>query len=170
MPDFTPVYGFTFPCPDEVVTSAHFATLANQIDAKLLELDADENLALNRPNIDVEQVGFQTIPVNVETVLTSPFTTYTASISGVYVVRGRVTDDPADSPTITGWRARVRQNGVARFGFTHSTPNNNVNPLIPTGVIVAAAGDVFTIAVLFTGAGTLDVAGAMEAKLITRIA
>lgn len=170
MPESTPIYGFTYPCPDEVVTSAHFATLANQIDAKLLELDADQNLALNRPNVDVAQAGFQTIPVGVETVLTSPDATYTASMSGVYVVRGSVADDPGASPTITGWRARVRRNGVTQFGFTHSTPGNTVHPLQPTGVIVATAGDVFTIAVLFTGAGTLNVGGAMQAKLITRIA
>ena len=147
-----------------------FSTLANQIDAKLSQLAADENLALNRPNIDVAQAGYQTIPVNVETVLTSPFTMYTASMAGVYIVRGDVHIDPASSPTVSGWRARVRQNGVFRFGFTHSTPNNTVNPVSPIGPIVSAAGDVFTIAVLFTGAGTMDVAGAMQAKLITRIA
>lgn len=170
MPESTPIYGFTYPCPDEVVTAAAFATLANQIDAKLLELDADEEAALNRRNSDTAQVGFQTIAVNVETALTSPDTIYTVTVPGVYVVHAVVTDNPSGSPTITGWRARVRQNGVARFGFTHSTPSNTVNPLEPGGVIVAAAGDVFTIAVLFTGAGTLDVAGSIQVKLITKIA
>lgn len=170
MPDSTPIYGFTYPCPGEVVSPLAFSTLANQIDAKLLELEADETLALNRRNSDTAQVGYQTVTFNTETVLTSLDARYTVTVPGVYVVRGRVHNDPAGSPNITGWRARVLQNAVVRFGFSHSTPNNNVNAIYPTGVMVAAAGDVFTISVLFTGGGTMDVAGGMAVKLITRIA
>ena len=170
MPESTPIYGFTYPCPDETVGPLAFSTLANQIDSKLTELRADEIAALNRRNSDTAQVGYQNIPNTVETALTSPDTMYTVTEAGVYVVRAVVRNNPAGSPTITGWRARIRQNGVSRFGFSHSTPNNNVNPLNPTGVMVAAVGDVFSVVVLFTGAGTMDVAGSMQVKLITRIA
>jgi hypothetical protein len=170
MPDSTPIYGFTFPCPDETVSPAAFALLANQIDAALTLVNADAFLAANRFNVDLSASGFQVIAVNVETALTSVAATYTLPMSGVYIVHAVFTDDPGAGPTVTFFRGRVFQNGVFRFGFGQSTDNNTVHAMQPIGPIVGAAGDVITLRAFFNGAGTLGVNGRLDAKMIVRIA
>lgn len=167
MPESTPIYGFTSPCPGETVTSAAFATLANQIDAKLLEVDADRVAALNRRNVSLNGGAVQTIPANVNTLLTLTGSTYTIPQAGVWIVR--VSVNTTSSPTVTMMRAQVRQNGTVRFEFIQNTEGDTTNPVTPVGPIVAAAGDVITTMFQFNGAGTMDVFANLDAKLIVRI-
>lgn len=169
MPESTPIYGFTYPCPGETVAPLAFATLANQIDAKLAEVGADAFLAANRFNVDHPTSPLQVIPVNVETALTSALTMYTAPVAGVYVVHAVVADD-GTAATMTFFRAVIRNNGTPLFRHGQATPGNSARPAIPVGPIVAAAGDVFSVAVLFNGSGTVGVTCQFDAKMIVRIA
>lgn len=168
MPDSTPIYGFTFPCPGETVSAAAFATLANQIDAKLLEVNADLTLALNRPNSDQNSAAtVQTIPANVDTTLTLVGSTYTVPAAGVWVFHVTVT--AATFPTVNMMRGTVSLNAVPRYRFMLNTEGNNVGPVQPVGAVVAAVGDVFTTQFLYNGAGTMDVRAEYTAKMIVRI-
>lgn len=169
MPDTTPIYGFTFPCPDETITSAAFTTLANQIDAKLLDVNADLTLALNRPNMDQgATTPTQTITAGVDTVLTIATSLYTIPAAGVWVVRASI--NTLGVATVNMMRGRIRQNGTVRFSYVTNTEGNNPGPVIPLGPIVAAAGDAITLQFLFNGAGTMDVFANLNAKMLVRIA
>lgn len=168
MPESTPIYGFTSPCPGETITSAAFTTLANQIDAKLLEVDNDRFMALNRRNVSVPGgSAVQTIPANVNTLLTLAGSTYTIPEAGVWIVRVSVSS--FGLPTVSMMRAQVRQNGTVRFEFIHNTEGDTPNPVIPFGPMVAAVGDVITTMFQFNGAGTMDVFATLDAKMIVRI-
>lgn len=168
MPDSTPIYGFTYPCPGEVVSAADFTLLANQIDAKLTDVNNDLNAALLRRNIQVTPPGTQVIPAGVETTLTIPGMTYVIPEAGVWVIRVAVF--PQTFPTVQMMRARIFQNGVLRSGFTHNTEADVTNPPIPFGPVVAAVGDTITTRFLYSGAGTMTVSAVFSAKLIVRIA
>jgi hypothetical protein len=168
MPASTPIYGFTYPCPGDTISSATFTTLANQIDAKLLDLSSTATLALNRPNIELDDPGVQTVTAGVDTVLTLSDSTYVIPMAGVWVFWVEVA--PASSPpTITMVRARVRQNGVVRYGMNLDTEANNTITVRTTGVLVAASGDVVSTQYLYTGSGTMDVQTKFSAKMIVQI-
>jgi len=168
MPESTPIYGFTFPCPGETVSPAAFTTLANQIDAKLVELGTLTNFALNRPNVAINESGSQTITAGVDTVLTLIDSTFVIPTAGVWVVHVEVRPQTLP-PTLTMTRARVRQNAVVRFGFNHDAEGNNPVICRPAGVIIGAVGDVITTQFLYTGSGTMDVQAELSAKMIVLI-
>lgn len=169
MPGQTPVYGFIYPCPDETVSPADFSTLANQIDAKLLQLDADYVLMLNRKNYDdTSSIPSQVVAAGVDTVLTDPALSYVIPMSGFYVVTVRI--NTSGAATVNMRRIRVRQNAVVRFGATANTENNNLIAPSATGPIVATAGDVISLTYLYNGAGTESVAGQLSVRMITRTA
>lgn len=168
MPDSTPIYGFTYPCPGETISPADFTTLANQIDAKLLELDTLTDLALNRPNLAVDDGVTQTVTAGVDTVLTLSDSTFVIPTAGVWVVWVEVRSQTSP-PTLTMTRARVRQNGVVRYGFNHDAEGNNPVPCRPAGVIIGAVGDVISTQFLYTGTGTMDVSAELSAKMIVLI-
>lgn len=169
MPESTPIYGFTYPCPDETITSTSFTTLANQIDTKLLDVNNDLVAALERRNVQPNIAGPQTIAAGVETVLTLAGMTYVIPQSGIWIVKSIV--NAASTPaTVNSMRARILQNAVVRLGFTHNTELNVTNSPIPAGPIVATAGDTITTSFLYDGVGTMDVNASFSAKLIVRIA
>lgn len=168
MPGQTPIYGLLYPCSDEPITPAAFQILANQIDAKLLELQGDYTLMLNRYNYDIESVGPQNIAAGADTVLTGAGLTYTIPMSGVYVVRARSGGIP--SGAFSMMRVRVRQNGVVRFGQTSNTEGNTLVTPVAIGPIVAVAGDVITAQFLYAGAGTVNVFSGIDVKMLVRTA
>lgn len=168
MPDTTPIYGFPYPCPDEVISPMAFTNLANAIDAKLAEVNADMVFALNRPNFDFTSGAGQVINPGVNTTLTMASSTYTVTVAGVWVLWVNVLYT-ATPPTITFQNARIRLNGVDQFGFSNDTENNNTIPVRVVGPVVAAAGDVITTTFLYTGTGTASVVGLLSGKLICRI-
>ncbi len=169
MPAQTPVYGFLYPCPGEPVSPLSFLILANQIDAKLLELQADYDLMLNRKNYDSPSSLAQTIAAGVDTVLTSAVVTYTIPMSGAWVIYAH-----AFALNITGTvnshRLRVRQNGNVRFGQVQNTEGGVTNPCDAAGPISAVAGDVISLTWLFNGTGTEDVLATIDAKMMVRTA
>jgi hypothetical protein len=167
MPAQTPIYGFTYPCPDEVVTPSAFTTLANQIDTKLNDVNSDLSFALNRNNVSLPATTTQTISANTDTVLTLSGSTYTIPVAGVWVVRVLVRTN--DIPTVATMWARVRQNGVVKFGYMQNTEGDSPVPVPPHNALVAAAGDVITTLFTFIGAGTMNVTAELDAKLIVRI-
>lgn len=155
MPANTPIYGFTYPCPGDTVDAASFALLANQIDTKLLSVQADQDYAVGRYVSFNQAVNQGGIVAGVETPIASAFSTYVVPADGVYsvTVRWRLT-----ATTIAGARLRVRRAGTPLFGRTintdgvvSSTPNQVV-----TGVMTAVTGNVIDCSILFqgTGAGT----------------
>lgn len=168
MPSTTPIFGFPFPCPGDTIDATSFTNLANAIDAKLLEVQADMVFALNRPNIDRDDAGTQVINPGVVTTLTTTDSTYTVTTAGVYIfwVEVAATAFPA---TVTYQRAQVLQNAVVRFGFTQDSEGNNTAICRPFGPIVAAAGDVITTTFLWTGTGTYTIQSKLSAKLLCRI-
>jgi hypothetical protein len=169
MPASTPIYGFTYPCQGETIDPSAFVTLANQIDAKLLDVEADRFLALNRYNSDLTSSATQTIPNGVDTVLTSPASTYTLPMAGVYIFDLRVITVTTPA-TINMLRGSVYQNGVFRFSMTRNTEGNSAMDPTPSGPIVGAAGDVITSRFFYDGLGTMDVQARMSVKMLVRIA
>lgn len=169
MPASTPIYGFTYPCPGELITAGAFTTLANQIDAKLLDLQADYTLGLNRYSTYQSAVGVQSIPSGAETAITLPGMSYVIPVAGVWVVRAEVipTSFPA---TLTVSRARIAQNAVPRFGFTQNNEGNNTHHVVVYGPIVAAAADVITVLFTHTGSVAMNVRGTLSAKMHAKIA
>lgn len=169
MPASTPIYGFTYPCPGELITGGAFSTLANQIDAKLLDLQADLTLGLNRYSSYTSSAANQNVPTGVETILTASGMSYVIPMAGVWNVRCEVI--PVSSPaTITVERARIHQNGTFRFGFIQNTEGNNTKNVVAEGPIVAALGDTITVRFLHTGSVAMDVAGTLTTKMLVRIA
>lgn len=168
MPENTPIYGFTFPCPGDLITAGSFTTLANQIDTKLVDVNNDLTFALNRPNVDQTETSVvQTIAAGVDTVLTVPSSLYTIPMAGVWIVRAMI--NTFSAATVNMMRGRIRQNGVVRYSYTTNTEGNNTGPVFPVGPIVAAAGDAISLQFLFNGAGTMDVFATLSAKMIVRI-
>jgi len=169
MPASTPIYGFTYPCQGETISPAAFSTLANQIDVKLAEVEADRFLALNRYNSDLSGFPSEVVPNGVDTTLTSPASTYTLPMAGVYIFD--VTADPTSTPaTVNMLQASVYQNGVFRFAMTKNTEGNSAVDSTPSGPIVGAAGDVITTRFFYSGSGTMNVRSTMSVKMLVRIA
>ena len=167
MPANTDIYGFTYPCPGEAAGPAAIALLAGQIDTKVNDVNNDWYYMLNRYNTgDVNGVT-QNIPNGVETVLATP--SYTFPVAGVWEVAFSVIEFGGPA-TINMFRARPRLNAATLFGITINTQNFVLNTPRPAVPIVAAAGDVMTVACIYNGTTTMDVQGRMSAKLICRIA
>lgn len=169
MPAQTPIYGFQYPCPDEQITPAAFSNLANQIDAKLLDLQADYTLMLNRKNYDSPTSVAQTVAAGVDTVMTSAVLTYTVPMAGVWIFYARIFAQNVTG-TVNSHRLHLRQNGVVRFGQVQNTEGATINPCNVAGPIVAAAGDVISLQWLFNGSGNEDILGILEGKMLVRTA
>jgi hypothetical protein len=168
MPDSTPIFNFPYPCPGETVTATDFFSLASAIDAKLLQVQADQTFALNRRNVDLAVSGSQAIPPGVITTLTLADSTFTVSVAGVWVVWMEAVDSGSPA-TVTYQRMQVLQNAVVRFSFSQDSENNITVPCRPMCVVVAAAGDVITSTFQYTGTGTYTVSTQLSAKLLCRI-
>lgn len=167
MPGQTPIFGFQYPCPGETVGPGSFSFLANQIDAKLLELESDYDLMLNRKNITTDFSPSQNIPAGVDTVLTSPVVTWTIPMSGVWIVHAE--GNPSSNGNVNMQRLRVRLNAVVQFGQTQNTEGNSILFNNAVGPVVASAGDVITLQWLFNGTVTQDVIARIDAKMLVRI-
>jgi len=166
MPANTPIYGFTYPCPGDTVDAADFQLLATQIEAALVVVDQDYDLALNRFNVDLNG-NTQNIAAGVATVITVP--QYTIPADGVYLVSAIIS--PASSPaTFNALRVRVQQAAVSRFGFTINTELNTGRTYATSGPVVATAGQVIRAEALFSGAATLDVFVNLSVREVCRIA
>lgn len=166
MPNSTPIYGFTYPCPGDTVDAADFQLLANQIDAQLAVVDADYDLALNRFNVDFFGT-LQNIAAGVATAITTP--QYTLPADGVFLVSARTVTLSAPA-TFNALRTRVQQAAVSRFGFTSNTELNTGRTFTTSGVIVGTAGQVIRAECLFSGAATLDVSVSLSVRMVCRIA
>lgn len=167
MPDTTDIYAFRYPCVGEPVTAADISLLAGQIDTVAAALNSDWFEMLNRRNPPDTFGTTQNILAGADTVLTSP--TYTFPVAGVYIVSASVFSLSAPA-TINSYRARLRINATARFGVTMNTENFITSSPNPTVPMVAAAGDVASITVLYQGTGNMNVQGRINAKLLCRIA
>jgi hypothetical protein len=167
MPANTPLFGFTYPCVGEAIDPLAFKTLAEQIDTKMADVDADRSAALNRRNYDLFS-GLQAgIGSGVDTVITATDAQYTLPVSGIWHFSIQAT--PFGWTTINAIRLRVRQNGTLRLSHVCNTENNNQYIAHPKGPIIGAAGDVISTAFLFNGTGTVSVQLTISAKLIVRI-
>lgn len=169
MPGQTPVFGFMYPCPDEPVSPLSFQILANQIDGKLQDLQADYTLMLNRKNYDSPTSSAQTVAAGVDTVLTSAVLTYTIPMAGAWVFSAHVFATNITG-TVNSHRLRLRQNGVVRFGQVQNTEGGTTNPCDVAGPISAALGDVITLQWLFNGTGNEDIRGTLYGKMLVRTA
>lgn len=168
MPDTTPIYAFPYPCPGDTVDATDFQDLALAIEASLITVDADYLLALNRFNVD-QQSNIQTIPAGVDTVITTGQYTIPADGAGIWIATGHVI--PTSTPgTTNALRIRMRQGVTSRFGFTANAEGNIPRNAMAVGPIVAAAGDVMSATVLFSGVGTIDVFVDFTFKMLCRIA
>jgi hypothetical protein len=170
MPATTPIYAFPYPCVGEAVNFADFASLANAIDAKYLDLQADTDLALGRYNANFNVAAQAGIAVGVDTVMANPNATYVIPADGVYLVFGNCNMQTAT--TITSARFRVRLNGVQIFGRTFNFQYGNLNTefAIPPAPLICATGDTISFTFLYQGTGTATVSFNYVPRMITRIA
>jgi hypothetical protein len=169
MPGVTPIYSFPYPCVDEPVDFADFAALADAIDAKYLELQADEDLATGRYSATFQVATQAGIVVNVDTVMTNPDATYVIPAAGVYLVFASV--NMITATTITSARFRVRLNGVQVFGRTFNFEFGNINTTftIPSGPLICATGDTVSFTFIYQGSGTASVSFNYTPRMIVRI-
>jgi hypothetical protein len=172
MPGATPIYAFPYPCADEPVTATDFTLLGNAIDSKLLEVSADADYAVGRYNISRDGGSQAGIVVAVETALTNPNAQYVVPVAGVYLTMIDVYI--AAVTTITSSRLRVRLNGVAQYGRTMNWETGGFATgllwQVPSGPVVAAAGDTISCAFLYQGTGTATVQIYISSRLVVRIA
>lgn len=171
MPENTPIYGFTYPCPGDAITAATFATLANQIDTRLLAMQDNEEWALGRYSViqamSPNQAG---LAQGVETVLVNAGSTYVIPADGVYIASGAM--QGTATTNVDSARLRLRLNGVAIPGRTYNNaPASSQTELftVPTAPFVAATGDTISAAVLWFGVGTLTVFFRLDVRMIVRI-
>lgn len=173
MPENTPIYGFTYPCPGDPVDATSFATLANQIDTQLLALQDDEEWSLGRYSIQQTMTPNQAGLVSgVETALVNAGSTYVIPADGVYIASAATQGFAATS--IDSMRIRLRLNGAAIPGRSY---NNAGAPFIdqtqvfdiPGVPFVAATGDTISAAVLWFGVGTMSVFMRLDVRMIVRI-
>lgn len=169
MPANTPIYAFTYPCLDDVITPTAFETLAEQIETKLLDVEADRSLALNRPNVDLVFDAAQTFTAGVEASFTVGQSTYVIPAAGVWAFQA-LAQSLSIGPTINMMRMRILQNGTPRILYTQNTEGNGPLSPAPQGVLVCAAGDTITFSFLYNGTATLNILGSFSARLICRIA
>jgi hypothetical protein len=168
MPKNTDIFGFTYPCPGDTIDAVVFKTLADQIDAKLADVDADWSAALNRRNIDIGSATQSGIASGVDTVITSTDSQYVVPVAGIWLFSIQCIH--SGWATINVARLRVRQNGTLRFSQTANCENNSQQLPHPKGPMVCAAGDTISTAFFFTGTGTATVSNVFSAKLIARLA
>lgn len=170
MPDTTPIYGFPYPCVNEPVDATDFEALGDAIDAKLLEVQADADYAVGRYNISQSAGAQAGIVVAVETALTNPLAQYVVPVAGIYLTMVDVNINAVT--TITSSRLRVRLNGAPVYGRTMNWEGGLAQNWwqVPSGFIVAAAGDTISCAFLYQGTGTATVQIYLHSRLVVRIA
>lgn len=173
MPESTPIYGFTYPCPSDTVDAADFATLANQIDARLLLMQDDEQWALGRYSVQQQMSPNQAgLAQGVETALVNAGSTYVIPADGVYIATGfcQVTA----TTSVDSARLRLRRNGVSIPGRTYNNANapfatNTFTFDVPSNPFVAVTGDTLSAAVLWFGVGTATVFFLLHVRMIVRM-
>jgi hypothetical protein len=168
MPKNTDIYGFTYPCPGDTIDPLAFKTLAEQIDTKMFDVNADWTTALNRRNYDLFSAQQSGIASGVDTVITATDSQYTIPVAGIWLFSIQATH--FGWATINVARIRVRQNGTLRCAQAVNCENNSQQLPHARGPMVAAAGDVMSTAFFFTGTGTAAVQVQISAKLIVRLA
>lgn len=171
MPENTPIYGFTYPCPGDTVDATDFATLANQIDAQLLSMQDDEEYALGRystiQTMSPNQAG---LAQGVETVLVNAGSTYVIPADGVYIANGGTT--LTATTNIDSGRLRLRLNGNPIPGRTYNNAPADATTqffTVPCAPFVAATGDTISAAVLWFGVGTVTAVFTLHVRMIVRI-
>jgi hypothetical protein len=170
MPGTTPIYGFPYPCLDEVVDFTDFTALGNAIDSKLLEVQADADYAVGRYNISQFGGSQAGIAAGVETTLTNAAAQYVVPVAGIYLTVVDVNITAVT--TITSCRLRVRLNGTPVYGRSVNWEGGLALNWwqVPSGAIVAAAGDTISCAFLYAGTGTATVQMYLSSRLVVRIA
>lgn len=173
MPENTPIYGFTYPCPGDPVDATSFATLANQIDTRLLSIRDDEEWALGRYSVQQQMAPAQAGMVQgVETVLVNAGSTYVIPADGIYIATG-ITQVSATT-SVTSARLRLRLNGVAIPGRSYNNLNapfvTFTNPFdVPSAPFPAVTGDTISAAVLWFGVGTGTATFILHVRMLVRI-
>jgi hypothetical protein len=173
MPRNTPIYAFTYPCPGDVITAVTFATLANQIDTKLLSLQDDEEWALGRYSVQQTMSPNQgAIAQGVETALVNAGSTYVIPADGVYVANA--VTQVTSTTSVDSARLRMRLNAVSIPGRTYNNanapfPTNTFTFSVPSAPFVAVTGDTISAAVLWFGVGTGTASFAMDVRMVVRI-
>lgn len=171
MPANTPIYGFTYPCESDAINFAAFQTLANQIDAKLLDIAADRDMATGRYNVQQDMSPTQGgIAAGVVTPLTNAGSTYVAPISGIYVVDAYTS---LVATTITWAWLQVRVAGTAKFG--RMVNNNDGASLsrvwdLPGCPVIVLSGQTIDTTMTFTGTGAGTASLHLNIRMIVRLA
>jgi hypothetical protein len=170
MPGVTPIYSFPYPCASDLVTFADFSNLANAVDSKLFDLQADADLALNRYNGTFNVATQAGIAAGVDTVLTNPASSYVIPAAGIYLINSRF--NMVTATTITSGRASVRVNAVRIYGRTFNFEYGSIGTFIdvPPTPLVCATGDTITFTFLYSGTGTASVGFGYSTRMIVRIA
>lgn len=167
----TPIYGFTYPCMTSAIDPAAFKTLADQIDAKMLDIAADRDMAIGRYNVQQDMSPNQgAIAASTLTPLTNAGSTYVAPISGIYIPDCYVS---ITATTVTFARLQVRVAGTIRFG--RAVNNEDGSPLskvwdLPGCPVVVLAGQTIDTAITFTGTGTGTASLHLNVRMIVRLA
>lgn len=162
MPQNTPIYGFTYQCPGDVVDAADFTTLGAQIDAVIAAQDTARNDALNRYNSGTIFGASQAVAANTDTTLATPL--YTFPVAGIWVVRGSM-NNPGFA-TVNMTRVRIRHNTTDYDGQTQNTePNIGLEPWAGVPLVVAA-GDTCQLRVMYNGVGPVNISGNMTVRMI----
>lgn len=169
MPENTPVFGFTYPCPGDPVDAASFATLANQIDAQLQVMQGDEDWALGLYSAQQIMSPSQSgIVAGVDTTLSNAGSTYVLPASGVWIFN--IENVVTGFTTLDSFRLRLRQAGTELPGRTYNneTAYTVPGPMPVTTMIHGQGGELIDVRFTFWGTGTATTSLKLEARMVVR--
>jgi hypothetical protein len=173
MPD-TANFAITYPCEGPVISCNDFATLAADVEAALVTVDAEATVVTHRPQLKI--TADTTAAVGVDTIMT--FVTFSGATS--YIVNGFTVNNAAGTITIItpglyliGIQVAANQStltmtsqrmGVYVNGVLNTVRKYRGNNPADVGVLSGAndsgvallAGDVVTVRYLWTGTGALN--------------
>lgn len=167
----TPIYGFTYPCMTSAIDPAAFKTLADQIDAKMLDIAADRDMAIGRYNVQQDMSPSQgAIAASTATPLTNAGSTYVAPISGIYIPDAYTS---ILATTVTYARLQVRVAGVVKFARNVNNEDASAGSKVwdlPGCPVIVLAGQTIDTVITFTGTGTGTATLHLDVRLIVRLA
>lgn len=168
MPDQTPIYDFTYPCPGEVVNEASFSTLTGEIDAVTTTLDTAAFYALNRYNV-LPVIGNSELAAVGVTTLPTP--QYVFPADGIWEVYAELTGFGSGETTINGHRVFFLHNATEYHGQTQNTEANTAIPPWAQNVLIVAAGDTLRVRYFWSGTGgPRSVTAMLSARMLCRLA
>lgn len=180
MPNITPTWGLTYPCPGEVVGAQAFAQFNQDVEEALAALDAMEEAAANRPAVRMTRPnpaviaagGVTTVPMqSVDFVVNWPNPlVQQVPVKGLYEISYQQLAATGFA-TVTGETVQLTfTTNVSIIGRTWNNINNFTEDMHVCGTVPLNAGEAITASYSPFGTGNFTIPeAALSVHLICRI-